>query len=123
MNICKEQFQCRQCGNCCRIAGNVHLLVEEIEPLALYLGVTVTDFTETYATLTSDRSGLILKENPDKSCILLDENGRCRVNPVKPTQCQTFPFTWTNKDSATVCPALAALYAEASSEANTPRSD
>ena len=31
----------------------------------------------------------------------------CRINPVKPEKCRTFPFEWSNPDSAEVCPALA----------------
>jgi len=31
----------------------------------------------------------------------------CRINPVKPEKCRTFPFEWTNPDSVEVCPALA----------------
>ena len=30
----------------------------------------------------------------------------CRINPVKPDKCRTFPFEWVNPDSETVCPAL-----------------
>lgn len=120
MNIPIEQFTCRQCGNCCRIPGRVYLPAEEIEPLAHHLGMTAPDFINTYTTLAPDRRGLILKEHPDGACILLDENGLCRVNPVKPSQCQTFPFTWTNSDSATVCPALAALSPQDDNEADVP---
>ena len=28
----------------------------------------------------------------------------CRINSVKPEKCRTFPFEWTNPDSAEVCP-------------------
>ena len=31
----------------------------------------------------------------------------CRINPVKPEKCRTFPFEWINPDSAEVCPGLA----------------
>lgn len=112
-----EKFRCQKCGNCCRVTGCVHLLIEEIEPLANHLGMATPEFINTYTTLAPDRRGLILKEHPDESCIMLDANGRCRVNPVKPIQCQTFPFMWTNSDSATTCPGLAALNNETSNEA------
>ena len=113
-----EKFRCQQCGNCCRVSGRVHLLPEEIDPLARHLGMTTPDFINTYTALAPDRRGLILTEHPDESCIMLDANGRCRVNPVKPIQCQTFPFAWTNSDSATTCPGLAALYDEVDNDAD-----
>ena len=31
----------------------------------------------------------------------------CRINPVKPEKCRTFPFEWANPDSAEVGPELA----------------
>jgi len=116
MNIPTEQFTCQQCGNCCRVPGRVHLLTEEIDPLAHHLGMSTPEFINTYTMLAPDRRGLILKEHPDGSCIMLDANDLCRVNPVKPNQCQTFPFAWTNSDSTTTCPALAALCKEADNE-------
>ena len=33
----------------------------------------------------------------------------CRINPVKPDKCRTFPFEWTNPDSVEVCPGLATV--------------
>ncbi|MBQ8125119.1 MAG: hypothetical protein IJ173_04435 [Kiritimatiellae bacterium] len=41
------------------------------------------------------------------SCAYLTEDNLCRINPVKPEKCRTFPFEWTNPDSAEVCPGLA----------------
>ena len=36
----------------------------------------------------------------------LDENNLCRLNPVKPDKCRSFPFEWTNPDSSVICPEL-----------------
>ena len=49
---------------------------------------------------------LTLKSRPDESCVYLTDDNRCRIHPVKPDKCRTFPFEWTNADSADVCPAL-----------------
>lgn len=109
MNIPIEKFTCRQCGNCCRIPGYVHLCKEEVKNIADYLKMDVITFTETFTTLAGNREGLVLKDHPDGSCILLDAQGKCRVHPVKPEQCRNFPFTWMNENSVTICPALQAL--------------
>ena len=37
------------------------------------------------------------------------EDNLCRINPVKPEKCRTFPFEWTNPDSDAVCPGLTKL--------------
>ena len=105
----KSLFKCKQCGSCCRIQGLVHLRNDEVVALAADLELSVTDFTDRYTSLSSDRRGLVLKDNPDGSCILLGTNDLCQVNNVKPAQCRDFPFSWTNGDSATICPALAEL--------------
>lgn len=103
----KPLFKCRRCGTCCRIQGVVHLQRGEEASLATYLQLDVLAFTEKFTRLSPDRRGLVLKDNPDGSCTMLDGNGLCRVNDAKPTQCRDFPFSWTNSDSATICPALA----------------
>lgn len=100
-------FVCRQCGNCCRVPGHVRLLADEPDALAAALGLSVETFLETRTLLAPDRRALILTNHPDGSCVLLDQQGRCRVHAVKPLQCRTFPFAWVNSDSAAVCPGLA----------------
>ncbi len=39
--------------------------------------------------------------------VYLDGNNLCRLNPVKPDKCRSFPFEWTNPDSNAICPELA----------------
>lgn len=101
-------FKCRQCGACCRTPGLVHLLDGEASALAAHLSQDVLAFTEKFTVLASDRRGLVLKDKPDGSCVLLDAHGRCLVHDVKPRQCRDFPFSWRNADSATLCPGLKA---------------
>jgi hypothetical protein len=101
-------FKCRQCGACCRTAGFVHLQDGEASALSAHLSQDVLAFTERFTVLASDRRGLVLKDKPDGSCILLDAQGRCLVHDVKPRQCRGFPFSWQNPDSATLCPGLKA---------------
>lgn len=99
-------FQCQQCGACCRIPGRVRLLSTEIDALAQALQLDILTFTERYTTLASDRQGLVLTDHADGSCILLDATGHCTVHAVKPQQCRDFPFTWQNQNSVDYCPAL-----------------
>ena len=79
----------------------------EIARIAAYLGVDEAEFIANETEIAPDRKGLVLKSLPDGACAYLDENTRCRVNPVKPDKCRSFPFEWTNLDSNAVCPELA----------------
>jgi Fe-S-cluster containining protein len=53
---------------------------------------------------------LILKSRDGGACVHLTEDNRCRIHPVKPEKCRTFPYAWVNADSESVCPALAEIF-------------
>ena len=79
--------------------------------IAAFLGMNVDDFIANETELAPDRKGLVLKSRPDGSCAYLTADNLCRINPVKPDKCRTFPLEWTNPDSYDVCPALSSLMA------------
>ena len=102
------QFNCRRCGACCRIKnGIVRVSEDEIKRIAAFLGVAEADFIANETELSPDRKSLILKSLPDGSCAYLTKDNLCRINPVKPDKCRTFPLKWVNPDSAKVCPEMA----------------
>ena len=84
----------------------------EISRIAAYLGMGEAEFIANETELAPDRKGLVLKSSADGACVYLDENNLCRLNPVKPDKCRSFPFEWTNPDSSDICPALAQTVAE-----------
>ena len=103
-------FRCRRCGACCRIKdGIVRVSEAEVARIAAFLGMDEAAFIDRETELAPDRRGLMLKSRSDGSCAYLTTDNLCRINPVKPDKCRTFPFEWVNPDSAAVCPALAAL--------------
>jgi Fe-S-cluster containining protein len=63
-------------------------------------------FTEAYTRLTLNRKDLSLTEQDDGSCVFLQTDGTCRIQPVKPAQCRGFPFLWRSKNLERVCAAL-----------------
>ena len=100
-------FKCQGCGACCRIKdGIVRVGADEIKRIAAFLGMSEQEFIDWETESAPDRKGLILKSRPDDSCVYLTDDNRCRIHPVKPDKCRTFPFEGTNPDSAEVCPAL-----------------
>ena len=105
-----RNFKCRMCGACCRIKdGIVRVSDAEIARIAAFLGMDEAEFIERETLVAPDRKSLILKSCPDGYCAYLTEDNLCRINLVKPEKCRTFPFEWTNPDSADVCPGLAKL--------------
>ena len=104
-----SEFSCRHCGACCRIKdGIVRVSDAEIARIAAFLGMTEQDFIDRETEVAPDRRGLILKNRPDGACAWLTAEHLCRIHPVKPDKCRTFPYEWTNDNSSDVCPGLAA---------------
>ena len=102
-----KNFKCRCCGACCRIKdGIVRVSDAEIARIAAFLGMSEADFIERETEVAPDRKSLMLKSLPDGSCAYLTADNLCRINPVKPDKCRTFPFEWTNDDSTDICPGL-----------------
>ena len=89
-----RRFVCACCGNCCRWDGVVYAKEEEFPAIAEYLGITVEELIDKYTRLSDDRKGLVYCCKSDNSCIFLDSNNLCSINPVKPKQCSTFPYDW-----------------------------
>lgn len=100
-------FVCRRCGACCRIKdGIVRVDDAEIKSISTFLGMDEAAFIERETEVAPDRKSLMLRSRPDGSCVFLSEENLCRINPVKPRKCSTFPSEWTNPDSSSVCPGL-----------------
>lgn len=106
-----KDFVCRRCGACCRLKGGIVRLSDaEIARAAAHLGMTEADFIRDETVVSPDRTCLVLKDRDDEgTCGMLDNNGLCRIHPVKPDQCRTFPHGWRNKGDEAYCEGLKAL--------------
>ena len=78
----------------------------EVVRIAAFLGMDADGFIATETEIAPDRRSLMLKSRADGSCTYLTDGNLCRINPVKPDKCRTFPHEWTNPDSHKVCPEL-----------------
>lgn len=96
--------ECRRCGACCRIEGIVRLADEDVGRMSEMLGLSEGDFIAAWTEIAPDRKGLVLKDAPDGACIMLTADNRCRVYGARPEKCRTFPYAWTNPESASYCP-------------------
>jgi Fe-S-cluster containining protein len=105
-----ESFECQGCGACCRIPnGIVRVSESEISRIAAFLGMAESEFIANETDVAPDRKGLVLKSRTDDSCVWLTEDNRCRIHPVKPDKCRTFPYEWINSDSHEICAGLKKL--------------
>lgn len=104
------KFECTRCGNCCTGApGYVWITIEEVYKMAEFLGIRAREFLQRYVRKVDQRMSLI--ELPNGNCVFYDEG--CKIYPVRPSQCRTFPF-WkdllinqTNWDrAAQECPGM-----------------
>jgi len=82
-------FQCRQCGHCCTGSpGIVRVARDEIPRIAEFLSLSPNVVESQYLVVYKD--GLSIGEDEAGRCVFY-ENG-CRIYPVRPLQCRSFPF-------------------------------
>lgn len=92
-------FTCTQCGNCCTgDPGVVWVNDEEIREIAEYLDKPIGEVRLFHTRLVGGRVSLTEYQNGD--CTYFDPVKRhCKVYPVRPQQCRTWPFWRSNISS------------------------
>jgi Fe-S-cluster containining protein len=92
------RFGCTQCGKCCTGGdGFVWLGAVEMAELAVFLGLSLDAFVERYIWQVDDEF-VLGKRSGSEDCVFLAGKG-CRVYPVRPLQCRSFPFWSRNLES------------------------
>lgn len=85
-------FRCTQCGHCCTgTPGHVWVDEDEIAAIAEYLDKPVGEIRLMHSRRVGSR--VSLNEYANGDCIYFDGATRgCTIYPVRPKQCQTWPF-------------------------------
>jgi uncharacterized protein len=93
------RFRCTQCGNCCTGApGAVWVSEEELAAIAEHLGKSVGEVRLLHTRKLLGRTSL--REFANGDCEFLDGQTRqCKIYPVRPVQCRTWPFWPSNLSS------------------------
>ena len=102
----EPRYLCQRCGNCCRWPGFVRIGEDEIDTIAAFLGITPGEFISRHAELRPSRAGLMLKSEPDGSCIFLRGVNICAIQQAKPQQCRDFPDKWRFDGWREMCEAI-----------------
>ncbi len=86
------RFSCTACGRCCTSHGDyqyVYLAEEDVRRISEHLGLERRAFLSQHAARDS---GYTILRIQGEACSFLDENGRCAIYPVRPKQCESWPF-------------------------------
>ena len=87
------RFECQRCGFCCTgEPGIIFVEHSEIVQIASYISLDLSCFIDEF--LYPFRTGYSIKEHADGRCLFYQEG--CKVYPVRPKQCRTFPFWFEN---------------------------
>ena len=87
------RFACRQCGGCCvGEPGTIYVFPSEIEVIAASLSLSVDAFTAQY--LFPFKDSFSIKEDDDGRCLFFEDG--CTIYDIRPLQCRTFPFWFSN---------------------------
>lgn len=88
-------FTCTRCGNCCTgEPGYVWVNDEELAAIAELRGEPLEEVIGLYTK--TERNGRSLREKPNGDCVFYDRKQGCTIYPVRPRQCQTWPFWESN---------------------------
>ncbi len=99
-------YACQRCGNCCRWPGDVRVTDDEITRIAAFLDMPRIDFIEQCTRLNANRTGLSIIDKPNGECLFLEGVNVCRIQPVKPAQCEGFPNAWNFPGWREICEAV-----------------
>ncbi len=88
---------CASCGGACCTgeSGYIWAKYKEIEEMANFLELTIEEFATIYLKKVKHRYSIIEKtiDIDNYACIFFDTTKKmCKIYPVRPMQCRTFPF-------------------------------
>jgi len=87
------RFECQRCGACCTgEPGIIYVDNDEVLRITEYLSIRISVFIEKY--LYPIREGHSILEHDDGRCFFYEDG--CKIYPVRPDQCKTFPFWFEN---------------------------
>jgi hypothetical protein len=85
-------FDCTKCGKCCYGPGNVYFSQKDCINIKKYLKLNEDQWNQLAQRIFhKNQNGIYIHKTYNK-CYFLDDKNRCRIYPIRPLQCRTFPF-------------------------------
>lgn len=106
LDTSRTRYACQRCGNCCRWPGDVRVTEAEVARIADFLQMPQDVFVHECTRINANRTGLSIIDKPDGSCLFLEGTNICRIQSVKPAQCEGFPNEWNFPSWREVCEAV-----------------
>jgi Fe-S-cluster containining protein len=106
LDTSSPRYACQRCGNCCRWPGDVIVSEAEVKAIAAHVALSEAEFIQTHTRLSANRQHLSIAEKEDGSCLFLEGENVCRIQPVKPIQCSGFPNQWRFEGWREICEAV-----------------
>lgn len=87
------RFECTRCGACCCGDDEHYIAIREqdIARICKHLEISVAWLKRRYIEHLT-RQYYTVRIGDDGRCVFLDRQGHCRIYPVRPVQCQTYPY-------------------------------
>ncbi|CAM9598793.1 unnamed protein product, partial [Phaeothamnion confervicola] len=90
-------FECTQCGKCCRVTGDVWLTDDEANATASLLDLSLSAFLAEYVSGEPVDGWVRLRDRDNAAggqscCFLADDGKTCTIYEVRPEQCRTYPW-------------------------------
>jgi len=89
-----KKFHCTQCGKCCTGKGEVWVTDKEAAKISDHLNLELATFMSAYVKQYNKYKGFwpLKNRNGSESCIFLQEDNKCGIHNVRPSQCSTYPW-------------------------------
>lgn len=90
------RFTCQQCGACCvGVPGTIYISAEEIRTVSRFMDMNASEFKRQNCYAFKDAYSI--REDTQGRCLFFKDG--CGIYPVRPLQCRTFPFWFSNMRS------------------------
>ncbi|MFN3605090.1 MAG: YkgJ family cysteine cluster protein [Leptonema sp. (in: bacteria)] len=92
-------FQCTQCGKCCYGPGKVYFTKNDLIAIQQFLKLNHQKWKSLLEKLNLQKKDQLFVYYTNDKCLFLGKNNICKIYPVRPLQCLSFPF-WSSNFSS-----------------------